>query len=263
VTLSDETLMAYVDGELDATTRAEVEAAMLRNPELAQRVARQKALRGRVRLAFQRVADEPVPERLLAAARADRADRRLVDEGGPVAHRDALGPRRENNVVPLRRKPQHRWSWKEWGAMAASLTLGILATQVFVHFSNSTTMLASRGGAVIAEGALARALSSQLAANQTAKASVQIGVSFRSRAGDYCRTFSLHDSSDLSGMACRQGEDWRVQVIARGESVTNGAYRQAGSAVPKPVWQAVEETISGDPLDAQGEAEAKGKGWRR
>jgi len=245
VTLSDETLMAYVDGELDAAARAEVEAAMLRNPELAQRVARQKALRGRVRLAFQKVADEPVPERLVSAVRA-----------APAA-------RHENNVIPLRRKPQRRWSWPEWSAMAASLIMGILASQMFVHFSDSTTMLASRGGSVTAEGALARSLSSQLAANQTAKTPVQIGVSFRSRAGDYCRTFSLRDSSGLAGMACRQGEDWRVQVLARGESVTNGAYRQAGSAVPKAVWQAVEDTISGDPLDAQGEAEAKGKGWRR
>jgi hypothetical protein len=245
VTLSDETLMAYVDGELDATARAEVEAAMLRNPELAQRVARQKALRGRVRLAFQKVADEPVPERLLAAVRA-----------APAA-------RRENNVVPLRRKPQQRWSWPQWGAMAASLLIGILASQVFIHFSDSTTLLASRGGAVVAQGALARALSSQLVADQTARTPVQIGVSFRSRAGDYCRTFVLRDSSELAGMACHLGESWRIQVLARGESVANGAYRQAGSAVPKPVWQAVEETISGDALDAQGEAEAKGKGWRR
>lgn len=239
MTLSDETLMAYVDGELDATARAEVEAAMLRNPELAQRVARQKALRGRVRLAFQRVADEPVPERLLAAAR------------------------RENNVVPLRRTAQRRWSWPEWGAMAASLIVGIIGSQIVVHFSGSTTMLASRGGEVVAEGALSRALSGQLAANQTARAPVQIGVSFRSKAGDYCRTFSFRDSNELAGMACRQGADWRVQALARGETVTNGAYRQAGSALPKAVWQAVEEIISGDPLDAQGEAEAKSKGWRR
>jgi hypothetical protein len=247
--------MAYVDGELDATARAEVEAAMLRNPELAQRVARQKALRGRVRLAFQRVADEPVPERLLAAARADR---RLPDEsdGGP-------SERRENNVIPLRRKPQRRWSWPEWGAMAASLVVGIIGSQIVVHFSGSSTMLVSRGGAVVAEGAIARALSGQLSADQTAKSPVQIGISFRSRAGAYCRTFSLRDSSELAGMACRQGEDWRVQALARGETVTNGAYRQAGSALPKAVWQAVEETISGEPLDAQGEAEAKSKGWRR
>ena len=262
MTLSDETLMAYVDGELDATARAEVEAAMLRNPELAQRVARQKALRGRVRLAFQRVADEPVPERLLAAARAERGlppeHRGLPDESG-----GRPATRRENNVVPLRRKPQRRWSWPEWGAMAACLVIGIIGSQIVVHFSDSTTMFASRGGAVVAEGALLRALSGQLASNQTAKAPVQVGVSFRSRAGDYCRTFSLRNSSELAGMACREGEDWRVQVLARGETVTSGAYRQAGSALPKAVRQAVEETISGDPLDAQGEAEAKSKGWRR
>jgi hypothetical protein len=246
VTLSDETLMAYVDGELDAAARAEVEAAMRRNPELAQRVARQKALRSRVRLAFEKAVEEPVPDRLVSAARAVPATRR------------------ESNVIPLRRKPQRRWSWPEWGSIAASLMLGILASQLFVRLSGSSgTLLASQGGRMVAEGALSRALSDQLAADQTAKAPVQIGVSFRSRAGDYCRTFLLRDSSALAGMACRQNDAWHVQSVAQSEKAPEGLYRQAASsAMPKAVLQAVEETISGDPLDSPAEAAAKARGWR-
>ena len=37
MTPSEETLMAYVDGELDERARVEVEAAMLANPDIAAR----------------------------------------------------------------------------------------------------------------------------------------------------------------------------------------------------------------------------------
>ena len=41
MTFTDETLSAYVDGELDAATRAALEGAMATDPQLAQRLARQ------------------------------------------------------------------------------------------------------------------------------------------------------------------------------------------------------------------------------
>jgi len=69
MTFSEETLMAYVDGELDAKARADVEAAMAADPEVAERVARHEALRLRVQAAFGAVLDEPVPEHLMSAAR--------------------------------------------------------------------------------------------------------------------------------------------------------------------------------------------------
>jgi hypothetical protein len=38
--------------------------------------------------------------------------------------------------------------------------------------------------------------------------------------------------------------------------------RLAGSALPPPLLQAVNERISGEPLDAQAEAKARSNGWR-
>ena len=67
--IADETLMAYADGEADAATRAQVEAAMQEDPEVGRRVARHRALREAMRGAGASVLDEPVPERLIAAAR--------------------------------------------------------------------------------------------------------------------------------------------------------------------------------------------------
>jgi hypothetical protein len=116
----------------------------------------------------------------------------------------------------------------------------------------------------LASGVLAHALSDQLASDQAQAASVQIGVSFRSKSGDYCRTFILRDGSGLAGLACRDREEWRVKVLAQNEPEAgdNGQYRPAASAMPRPVLQAVDEQIAGEPLDARAEAAARSKDWR-
>lgn len=244
MTFSEETLMAYADNELDAQTRTAVEAAMAADPEIARRVAQHKALRGKLRLAFDNVIEEPTPQRLVNAAR-----------GVPAV-------RREGNVVPLRRKTPQRRGVPLLVSIAASLVIGIIIGQAMLHGSGSTTVI-SRDGQLLASGVLAHALTTQLASAQTDQNPVQIGVSFKSKAGDYCRTFTLHESTTLTGLACRQHDDWRVQVLTQRTPAaqSGGVYRQAGSEIPKSVLQSVDENIAGDPLDAHAEAAARDKSW--
>jgi len=89
VSIPDEKLMAYADGELDAVERAQVEAAIDADPSLARRVEKHRALRSKVSSAYASVLDEPVSERLLNAVRGAPAaarDDRVVDTGrAPVA----------------------------------------------------------------------------------------------------------------------------------------------------------------------------------
>jgi transposase len=59
MTFSEETLMAYADNELDAQTRTAVEEAMASDPEIARRVAQHKALRGKLRVAFDKCSMSP------------------------------------------------------------------------------------------------------------------------------------------------------------------------------------------------------------
>jgi len=238
--------MAYVDGELDEQARVEVEAAMLANPDIAARIARQQALRKRVRLAFERIVEEPVPDRLLAAATAT--------------------PLRTGNVIPLRRKEPGKWSWPEWGSMAASLAAGVVLAVLVGRYSN-VEPIRSRDGRLFAGGALAQALSEQLAGTPTAAtaAPVHIGVSFRDKSGNFCRTFALRDASPLAGLACHSGDRWRLEVLARvAEDSDSGAagYRPAASSMPKPILQSVEDRIAGEPLDTRAEAAAKENGWQ-
>jgi hypothetical protein len=244
MTFSEETLMAYADNELDAQTCSAVEAAMASDPEIARRVAQHKALRNKLRVAFDKVLEEPTPQRLVDAAR-----------GVPAV-------RREGNVIPLRRKSTTRKVWPQWMAVAASLVIGVIIGQALLSRGPGADPVTSRGGQLLANGALARALSDQLA-GQTGETAVHIGVSFKARSGTYCRTFSLHGSTSLAGLACREHDDWHVQVLAQTTSQpeSNGGLRQAASEMPKPVLQAVDDNILGDTLDARAEAAAREKHW--
>ena len=246
MTFPDDVLMAYADDELDARTRAAVEAAMASDPDIARRIAQHKALRTRVHSAFNKVLDEPVPTRLLQVVRS-----------GPSA------PDR-NNVVPLRRHLPQRWSWPQWSAIAASLIVGVIAGRLVLVRSSMPGPIVARGGRVLASGTLADALSRQLAGDQTAAERVRIGVSFRSKSGNYCRTFVLASPAALAGLACRAGDGWQVQVLARTElpEAGSGTYRQAASPMPPAVIAAVSNLIAGEPLDGQAEAAARARHWQ-
>lgn len=244
MTVSDETLMAYVDGELDDATHAAVEAAIAIDPDLARRVADQVAVQGRLRSEFDPVLAEAVPERLVAAARGTSK---------------AIG---DGNVFALRHPPARQWAWPQWGALAASLILGILIAPLLRRAPVPSPLEMSEEG-VLASGALAQALSQQLASNQSADGPVHIGISFRSHSGDYCRTFELRDKSAVAGLACREGQSWRLEALAhtRPDTTAHGAYQPAASSLPPMIGQSVDTLITGEPLDAKAEAAARRNGW--
>lgn len=245
MTFPDDVLMAYADDELDPRTRAAVEAAMVSAPEIARRIAEHKALRTRVHSAFNGVLAEPVPVRLLE-----------------VVRRDPSGPR-ASNVMPLRRRRVRRWRWPQWTAIAASLIVGVIAGRLLLVASHAPGPIVMRSGRILASGTLATALSGQLAADQSAADPVRIGVSFRSKSGAYCRTFALAPPAALAGLACHAADGWRVRVLARTEPQGgSGAYRQAASSMPPSVVAAVGGLITGEPLDAQAEATARGQHWQ-
>jgi hypothetical protein len=251
MTFSEETLIAYADNELDSQTRSAVEAAMAKDPEIARRIAQHQALRGRLKATFDKVLEERPPQRLIDAAR-----------GVPAI-------RREGNVIPLRRKQPPRRAWPQWATLAATLVIGVVIGQALLRMPVTGVPVISRNGQVLASGALAQALSEQLASTQTPDSPVKIGVSFKSKAGAYCRSFTLRDPGTLAGLACRDHDDWRVQTLAQSAqppAETNSAngsrgYRQAGSEMPRSILQAVDDNIAGEPLDAHAEAAARDQHW--
>jgi hypothetical protein len=249
---SPETLMAYADGELDADTRRAIEAAMTTDSEIAAQIERHRALRSQLGAAFDGILDEQVPDHLLEAAQSSPAG-----TASKVVDLTELRARKAEGVAQRR-----RWSWPEWTSIAASLLVGVLVGRAALQ-SSPSNLVAAKGDGVIASGALAAALSDQVGAAAGSDATVAVGLSFRAKSGEYCRTFSTHQQGALAGFACRASDQWRVHALMQTDPKTSGGdYRTAGSELPRPILEAVQQSIEGDALDAQQEAAARARGWK-
>jgi hypothetical protein len=256
MTISDETLMAYVDGELDAAGRARVEAAMQQDPDIGKRIARHRALREKLHGAFAAVLEEPVPDRLIQAARGQRAEapaENLARQGVVDLSVVREAAQRKNSAV--------RQTWQP-AAIAASLLLGLGLGFLAWHGPDSL-IRPGAGGGLVAGAGLADALSTQLSDDRSANHIAIAGLSFRDKSGDYCRTFALTGPAASSGLACREGTHWGIKALAQATRAAANAsnYRTAGSEDSPAIRAAVEESIVGEPLDHAGEVAARQAGW--
>jgi len=109
---SDDPLVAYLDGELEMAQRREVEAWLDADPAARRRMAALAESAHLLRLAFDEAVHEPVPDRLIAAARGEMAPHQAGAQ-----------------ILPFRRRlraqivaPRH---WRMGLPVAASL-LGLL-----------------------------------------------------------------------------------------------------------------------------------------
>jgi hypothetical protein len=126
--------------------------------------------------------------------------------------------------------------------------------------SNGGNELDLRGGRIIARGALAEALSQQLASAPQPGAPIAVRMSFVDRAGRFCRAFELDGQA---GLACRSGEQWTVQALVEAGQTGGGTMRQAASALPASLLSEIDSRIRGDPLNAADEQKARTQGWKR
>ena len=253
MSIPEETLMAYVDGELDPAARTEVEAAMRNDPTIEERIAQQRQLRAKIELAYAEELTEPAPDRLLAAAR------------GVVRKSEAnivrLDEARAAMAAASSRIEARKSRWRLVGPMAASLLIGV-GIGIFAWRQSDLIVTQDSKGALVAGGSLARGLSSQLAGDRSTKSSVEIGLSFLAKSGDYCRTFTLLHAPS-AGFACRHSNRWEIRMLTESGPLRGGSgYRTAGSALPPAIRSAVEEQISGEPLDRAAEIAARKQQWQ-
>jgi hypothetical protein len=236
MTTTDDDLMAYLDGELDAPRRAAFEARLAADAALAARLARLRALDARLHAAFDPVLGEPVPARLHEA---------LTPPAAPVI--DLAAARRTRRPV--------------W-ALAASLLVGVVVG-VLVGTrgpAGAGPLQLAADGTLRARGELDGLLSRVPAGGA---GTARIVLSFLDREGVYCRAFVLERAQPLAGLACRADEGWRVQTLAAAAAAPAGELRPAASALPPALLRAIDERIAGEALDAAGEQAALARGWRR
>lgn len=231
MSFDSDTIAAYVDGELDDLTMRRIEREAASDIALAGEIARHRALRAQLTAHFAPIADEPVPARLRALLTDDKVNTSLTTRRAAKAA---------------------RFGAIQWGAMAAALVLGItVGAQPWA----SAPDVASDGGTLVASGALAKALDTQLASNQPGNAGVRIGLSFADKDGRFCRSF---ESESIDGIGCRDAGHWRLERTLRGRAGSD--YRQASSG---ELAAAAVKMMAGDPFDAKAERAARDAGWSR
>jgi hypothetical protein len=246
--MTDERLMAYADGELDPPEREAVERALQQDPALAERVRGMAQLRQRLQHGLAAELDEPVPAALQQMVGALPV--------APVVDLESVRAQRALASAPPARTGRASAAWWQWGGMAASLLLGVWLGRTWLGADAGP--FEQRAGVLLAHGPVAQALSSQLAGEGGGGVAVQL--SFVDRGGAYCRTFTFERAA---GLACREGDAWVLQHWARAEPAPPGTMRQAATALPPTLLQAVDARIAGEALDAAAERAARERGWRR
>ena len=236
--VTEEMLAAYADGELGPAEQAMVEAAMARDPALARKVAAHRALKATLSAHYAPIAEEAVPPHL-AALLATRREESAQAEAEVVS---LAAARQKRGLGPAVR----RWAPIAGPALAASLVLAVLQPW--------------KGGPPegYAQGSLASALDTQLAASQPADAPNRILLSFAREGGDLCRAW--RGPAD-GGIACRDQTGWKIErQFALGDA-QGTEFRQAGSEAD--LLAAAQEMSAGGALDAEGERAARDRGWKR
>jgi hypothetical protein len=250
---STETLMAYADGTIDGATRADIEAEIPHDPALSEAVTAHIEHRAALQAkegaaAFAAAATEDVPSPMLETPGIEELPKTGIESARP-------------EFTELHRWSSLHWSVPHWGAIVLALVIGVIVGRL-IPASNDTPFVEEKGR-VLARGPLDSALSEQSGGRINRETGIQIGVSYLAKNGDYCRTFTLRDEQVLAGLACRRDAQWTIDALTRTKADASSAYRMAGASVPALILGLVEDTIAGDPLDAEQEVEAQERNWER
>src|SRR5690348_5680437 len=120
---NDETLVAYLDGELDTIERLVIEEWLDSDPAARERLMVLAQSDDLVRSAYAEIVNEPVPERLIAAARGESATSKR-SEGAEI-----LFLRRQFRAMAP--APERRW---QIGMAAAAGLFGLIFGGVGTYF---------------------------------------------------------------------------------------------------------------------------------
>jgi hypothetical protein len=232
--MADEKFFAWLDGELIGAEAAEVEARVAADPALQKLADEHRALGAQLRAAFDPIAEQPVS----------------IDAYAPTAANVAsLAEARNARTRPFVQQP-----WAQAAAIALVFVTGLAAGN---SLSDAPTgPVVAQDGQLIAAAALDNSLNMQLASQVPDGA--RIGVTFRDKQGNICRSFT---DSAASGLACREGGNWQVEAIFRAPEGQDSDYRMAAGADPR-LATLIETRIFGEPFDAAQERQSRDTGWK-
>lgn len=256
--LTDEILVAYVDGELSTEDAAEVERALQADQKIREAVQIFRDSADWSRRAFDEVLREPVPDRLIHAA-IGQANTEEIAEIAPTV---AQGSQRRAGLAGL--------------AMAASIALAIglgggfgLSDWVQPEESGPSGLLLV---GTIEHGALHTALESTTSGTLTEVADAgdfMPMTTFVEREGRYCREFqaTLSDANGphaAFGIACRKPAGfWQVEaMVAAPDPARTDHFVTASGETGDPLQLLIGAMSDSGPISLDDEAAVLASGWK-
>ncbi|MFN2288714.1 MAG: hypothetical protein ABR578_10330 [Chromatocurvus sp.] len=230
-----ERLSQLLDGELNTAEVQRMQRRLAEEPALAATWRDLQALDVELRQACAGHGSTRVPDDIRA----------LLSEGSV-----------RDNVVPLFPR---RALWPM--ALAASLVLAVAIALVPLGTSDVPRQSVAT-------------LASALEANASGDSwypldggrQMQAVLTFKNHNGDWCREFLLRRSDNASaqrGVACRQEEQWRTEVLASGAAPGSpAAYRPAAAGDRDAVQQFMRDHAADIALDARQEEKLINNAWR-
>ncbi len=259
MTFTDETLSAFIDGELTDAEMDRIAEALADNSKIAARVERLRAADNWTKDQFDAIEDIPV--RSQTNALLDRLAVQLAEDAG-----------QENVTLPPDPRTARTWAP---AAVAASLALA-------VGFSAGTLIPSGQHG----ETALQTSLSSEIgpehpyfAALETtpsmAGSSVAAGgtrtftpiASFKNTQGQYCREFGLKTANHASlNLACKDDQTWTIVASVMADTSPDrgvDGYVPASGKGASLLDALIREQMEGDLLSPEDEAALIAHAWRQ
>jgi len=268
--ISDEKLVAFMDGELSAAEMASLENTVSTSPELARRLELLCGADEKIRQGFAAFDARPI--------RADTKD--LINNAANAADKENVGA--GDNVVAFKAKPQLNTGatssiWMRQ-AIAASIALVIgFGGGAFVFPGSGQTETSSTNNIYQTAGLVDNKspLFSVLETSQSASTVQLEGYSnvsatpvstFQTYDNDYCREFDVQSSGSTSrNIACRNGGAWTIvaSVLHNNKSPDAGVnFITASDGTPQLLDAVVLQLIEGDILDKEDEAKLLSNSWR-
>ncbi len=270
--VSDEELVAFVDGELDEVANARVAEALAGDAELSARAERLRATRAPLQQAFDAVLREPLPQALIDFVRNSPQGSHLPQDAG-------LAPAVVRFERPSRRQAEYQPRGPRLLQMAAGLALlivagagGWLLRPLLDHGENKTQLAVGQNGAgwaVALQSALEGAPTGAdfpIGGADRADGSVKVVSTFLSRDHRYCRQYAveLEGSNLFDGLACRAPQGgWLVEHQMRRAAQPNAqsGLRPAAGRARQALDATVDEMIDGGVLGADEERRLLESRW--
>jgi len=215
-------------------------------PDLRRYVENQERLRRTLQASFAPVMSESIPEQLQQSVQTS-----AISRWRRTAWNDRLGA---------------FLSWRVLAPATAALALGLFVGIAVDRFTatEEAFLRSTPSGQTVARGELARILNEQLASEQNPAGTIRVGLSFRSKSGNDCRTFTWDGAKNsVSGIACQRDGEWAMAELATEppHAIAQSQYQMAGAEMPDTIRSAVKNLISGQPFNASAERAARASHW--